>query len=120
MDLIKTEDILFDWSIPKYLNYTHIDIVERICDFFDTIGEVERIEGDVFVCRGIPHCITLDELPSNMVMRPLSLDNVKAIHDLYPANEIESFEVFEKLIDKIPGYGIFTVDGDLAAWMVSH
>lgn len=119
MELIKSEDILFDWSVAKYLNYTHIDIVDRICDFFTPIGNVDRIEGEVFLCRSAPNCITLDDLPSNMVMRPLSLDNVKAIHDLYPANEIESFQVFERLIEKIPGYGIFTVDGELAAWMVS-
>lgn len=40
-------------------------------------------------------------------MRPLSLENVKTIHDLYPANEIESFEVFEKLIEKVIFFRIF-------------
>jgi hypothetical protein len=44
---------------------------------------------------------------------------VKGIHDLYPASEIESVEVFERLVETLPGYGIFTVDaGELAAWMV--
>jgi len=37
---------------------------------------------------------------------------------LYPASEIESIEVFEKLAANLPGYGIFTMDGELAAWMV--
>lgn len=59
-------------------------------------------------------------LPSEEVeMRPLTLDNVTAIHDLYPASEIECVEVFEKLISKLPGYGIFTKDdGELCAWMM--
>lgn len=52
-------------------------------------------------------------------MRPLVLENVKAIHDLYPASEIECLEVFEKLVTKLPGFGIFSVEtGDLAAWMI--
>jgi hypothetical protein len=42
-------------------------------------------------------------------MRPLSLDNVRSIHDLYPANEIESFEVFEKLIAKVIYIKVFPV-----------
>lgn len=59
-------------------------------------------------------------LPSEEVeMRPLTSDNVQAIHDLYPASEIECVEVFEKLISKLPGYGIFTKDdGELCAWMM--
>lgn len=52
-------------------------------------------------------------------MRELTLDNVNAIHDLYPANEIECVEVFEKLINTLPGFGIFTKGTDgLAAWMM--
>lgn len=23
VELIETEDVLFDWSVPKYMNYTH-------------------------------------------------------------------------------------------------
>lgn len=52
-------------------------------------------------------------------MRPLKLENVKAIHDLYPACETECIDVFEKLIETLPGLGIFSdTDGELAAWMV--
>lgn len=52
-------------------------------------------------------------------MRTLTADNVQAIHDLYPASEIESVEVFERLVRTLPGYGVFTVDGsELAAWMM--
>jgi hypothetical protein len=43
---------------------------------------------------------------------------MKEIHDLYPAAEIECIDIFEKLVDKLPGYGIFTLDGELCAWMV--
>lgn len=52
-------------------------------------------------------------------MRTLTAENVQAIHDLYPASEIESVEVFERLVRTLPGYGVFTVDGgELAAWMM--
>lgn len=36
-------------------------------------------------------------------MRPLCEDDVKGIHDLYPASEIECIEVFEKLAACLPG-----------------
>lgn len=36
-------------------------------------------------------------------MRPLKEEDVKGIHDLYPASEIESIEVFEKLCCNLPG-----------------
>ncbi len=52
MELIKTEDILFDWKKVLYMNYTPVDIVDRISEFFATIGAVERIEGEVHVCQG--------------------------------------------------------------------
>lgn len=40
------------------------------------------------------------------------------IHDLYPANHMECIEVFEKLIEHLPSFGIFSPSGELAAWMV--
>lgn len=36
-------------------------------------------------------------------MRPLREEDVKGIHDLYPASEIESIEVFERLAARLPG-----------------
>jgi hypothetical protein len=59
-------------------------------------------------------------LPSEEVeMRPLTIDNVQAIHDLYPASEIESVEIFHILIKKLYGLGVFCVkSGELAAWMI--
>lgn len=68
IELIKGEDVLFDWSIPMYLNYTHVNIMDRIEEFFKTIGNVERIEGEVFVCEDNPDCLELGELPSNGVV----------------------------------------------------
>lgn len=58
-------------------------------------------------------------LPPDAELRSLNLDNVRGIHDLYPANEIECVEVFEKLVQLLPGVGIFIKSSDvLAAWMV--
>lgn len=121
--------------------------MDRIEEFFRTIGHVERIEGEVnardcsavhddlianssklqvFVCKEDLDCLELGELPSNEVvnsferfqpshkldkvfsmsfqeMRQLREEDVKGIHDLYPASEIESIEVFEKLAASLPG-----------------
>lgn len=52
-------------------------------------------------------------------MRELTIDNVNTIHDLYPANDFECVEAFEKLVKTLPGFGIFTKgNGELAAWMM--
>lgn len=69
IELIKAEDVLFDWSMPLYLNYTHVNIMDRVEEFLATIGNVERIEGEVFVCKNSPDCLDLGELPSNEVVR---------------------------------------------------
>jgi hypothetical protein len=126
IELIKSEDVLFDWSMPLYLNYTDVKIMDRIEGFLSTFGKVDRIEGEVFVCKKDNDCSELGELPSNEVvkfwtflwssyllsirffdhfqeMRLLKEEDVKEIHDLYPASEIESIEVFEKLAQTLPG-----------------
>lgn len=51
-------------------------------------------------------------------MLQLRTEHAQAIHDLYPANDMESIEVFEKLITALPAYGVFSSSGELAAWMV--
>lgn len=51
-------------------------------------------------------------------MLQLKKEHAQAIHDLYPANDMESVEVFEKLINALPAYGVFSSNGELAAWMV--
>lgn len=84
VELLETENVLFNWSVPKYLNYTHgmqliesplsinsfivlnlVDIVDRLEKFLKNIGKVERIQGDVFLCKNDPDCLKLGELPSN-------------------------------------------------------
>lgn len=51
-------------------------------------------------------------------MLQLKTEHAQAIHDLYPATDMESVEVFEKLINALPAYGVFSSTGELAAWMV--
>lgn len=50
-------------------------------------------------------------------MLPLKAEHAEGIHDLYPANTMESHELFLRLIDSLEAAGVF-VDGTLAAWMV--
>jgi hypothetical protein len=72
VDLLRSEDILFDWSMPMYLNYTHESIVDRLEDFLKTIGCVERIEGEVYLCgEDKLDDLQLGELPSNEVVNLL-------------------------------------------------
>lgn len=121
VDLLETEDTLIDWREPMYLNFTHIAIMNRLDAFYGRkFGFMERLAGDIYISKGPIDAVELESLPSEEVeMRELTLDNVNAIHDLYPANEIECVEVFEKLINTLPGFGIFTTGtGDLAAWMM--
>lgn len=87
--------------MPLYLNYTHVNIIERIEEFLTGIGNVEHIQGEVYVCKQKPD-LNLDEL-DEAEMRLLKVSDVKSIHDLYPASEIESIEVFEKLAGSLPG-----------------
>lgn len=64
--------------------------------------------------------IRFDSLTDDEVeMRLLAAEDVQSIHDLYPAADVESIEVFEKLINQLPGCGIFSLKtGELVAWMV--
>ncbi|XP_017485855.1 PREDICTED: uncharacterized protein LOC108374380 [Rhagoletis zephyria] len=119
VDLMRTEDVLIDWQKPLYLNFTHIAIMNRLDDFYSTFGVMERLEGDIYVCNELNTELELEELSDDAVMRPLTADDVKGIHDLYPASEIERIEVFEILVQVLPGLGIFRKDtNELAAWMV--
>lgn len=84
-----------------YLNYTHVNIMDRIEEFFRTIGHVERIEGEVnardcsavdddlianssklqvFVCKEDLDCLELGELPSNEVVN--SFERFQPSHKL--------------------------------------
>lgn len=59
----------------------------------------------------------VSRLPPDVELVRLLPEHMKAVHDLYPASDIECREVFEKLVAELPAYGIF-VEGQLAAWMV--
>lgn len=70
---------------------------------------------DIYVLLLYSSSISSEEVE----MRPLTIDNVPGIHDLYPASEIECVEVFEKLVRTLPGFGVFTKNtGELCAWMM--
>ncbi|XP_076260541.1 uncharacterized protein LOC143196602 [Rhynchophorus ferrugineus] len=120
LELLETEDVLIDWSQPIYLNFTHAKIMNKIENFYANIGTVEKLYGDVYGLMD-PQ---IEDTPSEMVIAEqaeicqLKPEHAQIIHDLYPANQMECIEVFEKLIDKLPCFGIFSAQGDLAAWMV--
>ncbi|KAK9508939.1 hypothetical protein O3M35_006370 [Rhynocoris fuscipes] len=115
LDLLATEDILIDWSQPIYLNFTQTSIVNRIENFNLSIEVTEKIAGDIYVQSEPPE----EELQldgDECEVRELIAENAKAIHELYPAHDMEAVEVFEKLITRLPAYGVFS-SGQLAAWM---
>lgn len=55
--------------------------------------------------------------PGDVQIEELRKEHARAIHDLYPANDMEAVEVFERLITALPAFGVFS-SGELAAWMV--
>nr|CAD7392518.1 unnamed protein product [Timema cristinae] len=115
---LEQEDVLVDWSSPIFLNFTHCAIMDRLEEFYQPIGTMEKVRGDVYVCCNPPLDFPLDDLPTEEAeMKQLKPEHAKTIHDLYPANTMECVEVFEKLISALPAYGVFS-DGELAAWMV--
>ncbi|KAL1116155.1 hypothetical protein AAG570_005650, partial [Ranatra chinensis] len=117
LELLEKEDILIDWTRPIYLNFTHADIMDRIENFYKDKGTMEKIRGDIYVCDQLPNDIKFDELESEgCEVQELKKEHAQAIHDLYPANDMESVEVFERLIETLPAYGVFS-SGELAAWM---
>lgn len=61
IDLLETEDILIDWHLEMYLNFTHIDIMNRIDSFYHRkYGTMERLSGDIYVINGPLKPIELD------------------------------------------------------------
>jgi hypothetical protein len=49
LQLLQTEDVLIDWTRPLYLNFTPQLILERLREFYSDIGEIETVEGDVYI-----------------------------------------------------------------------
>lgn len=122
MSMIEREDILFNWTEPIYMNFTHVGIMNKMDNIFRTKvnGQlVGRIYGDIYVHECPSELeLELEPLPINeATIQSLKLTNVKGIHDLYPARDIESVELFEKLMNHLPGFGVFSKSNDeLAAW----
>uniref|UniRef100_A0A182IVQ0 Uncharacterized protein n=1 Tax=Anopheles atroparvus TaxID=41427 RepID=A0A182IVQ0_ANOAO len=122
MELIKDEDILFDWHSPIYMNFTHVGIMHKMEEIFreKVKGKLDgHIYGDIYVHECPAELdLALEPLAADeVIMKPLCIDDVKDIHDLYPARDIECLELFEKLVRQLPGFGVFTnLDNELAAW----
>lgn len=122
MELIKDEDILFDWHSPIYMNFTHVGIMYKMEEIFreKVKGKLDgHIYGDIYVHECPAELdLALEPLAADeVIMKPLCIDDVKDIHDLYPARDIECLELFEKLVHQLPGFGVFTnLDNELAAW----
>nr|XP_024217494.1 uncharacterized protein LOC112210028 [Halyomorpha halys] len=118
--LLQSETVLIDWSRPLFMNFTHRAIMDRIEEFYQAMGgSMEKVAGDIYVLDGPPPDeIKLEELQGeDCEVLELREEHAKAIHDLYPANDMESVKVFERLIRALPAYGVFS-GGQLAAWMV--
>ncbi|XP_017752980.1 PREDICTED: uncharacterized protein LOC108545729 [Eufriesea mexicana] len=121
LKLLREEDILIDWSKPLYINFIHYDIAEELMRLYEDIGTIERVVGDVFMCKD-PHNVDqvanqeLDE-EADVQVQPLKAEHAEGIYELYPANDMECHEVFLRLIRTLPAAGVFA-KGSLAAWMV--
>ncbi|XP_044762514.1 uncharacterized protein LOC123319541 [Coccinella septempunctata] len=119
LDLLKEEDVLIDWTRPIYMNFTHASIMERIEEFYSEIGTMEKMTGDIYVqTEDWEEESTEIEFADDAEMLQLSPEHAPTIYELYPANHMECIEVFEKLMEKLPCYGVFSKTGELAAWMV--
>ncbi|KZC07690.1 hypothetical protein WN55_08010 [Dufourea novaeangliae] len=121
LKLLRDEDILIDWSKPLYINFVHYDIAEELTRLYEDTGTIERVVGDVFVCENTGNVDDAlepdDEANPDVQVLPLKAEHAEAIHELYPANDMECHEVFLRLIRSLPAAGVFC-KGSLAAWMV--
>lgn len=121
LQLLFDEDTLIDWARPISLNFTHADIVARMEEFYEGRGQVEKLYGDIYSLMDNV-LVEEDEIdttfPEGAEMQQLTPEYAAEIHDLYPANHMESVEVFGRLMERLPCYGVFSSEGELAAWMV--
>lgn len=60
MDLLETEDILIDWKLEMYLNFTHINIMNRINLFYEKMGYMDRLAGDIYTIEKPVDSLELD------------------------------------------------------------
>lgn len=121
LNLLRDEDILIDWSRPLYINFVHIDIANRLVELYKDIGNVDMVTVDVWACEDLELLDqreeTEEENDPDVQVLPLKAEHAEGIYELYPANDIESHEVFLRLIKSLPAGGVFCKDS-LAAWMV--
>uniref|UniRef100_A0A336LWW3 CSON006971 protein n=1 Tax=Culicoides sonorensis TaxID=179676 RepID=A0A336LWW3_CULSO len=96
-----------------------LDIVNYFIPLYERIGTIEQIQAEVYTYDRKLNLPNAHRCPDEVEIRALTLENVKDIHDLYPAGNFESVDVFINLIERLPGCGIFSKkDGELLAWMV--
>ncbi|CAH1119037.1 unnamed protein product [Phaedon cochleariae] len=122
LELLTEEDILIDWSQPVYMNFTHVKIMNKLEDLYSNMGVMDKMYGDIYgLVDPDTRCeesATETVFAEDAEMLQLTPEHAQIIHDLYPANHMECVELFEKLIETLPCYGIFSSSGELAAWMV--
>ncbi|KAF7396170.1 hypothetical protein HZH66_007032 [Vespula vulgaris] len=119
--LLRDEDILIDWSRPLYINFVHINIANKLVEFYKNTGNVDMVIVDVWACED-PLLLdqneeSEEESDPDVQVLPLKAEHAEGIYELYPANDIESHEVFLRLIKTLPAGGVFCKES-LAAWMV--
>lgn len=59
--MLKDEDVLFDWSKPICLNFTHMAIMNQLEPFNIGISSNEGIEGDIYVYNKLSEDLQLEE-----------------------------------------------------------
>ncbi|KAL2722284.1 glutamic acid-rich protein-like isoform X2 [Vespula squamosa] len=119
--LLRDEDVLVDWSRPLYINFVHINIANKLVEFYKNTGNVDMVIVDVWACED-PLLLdqneeSEEESDPDVQVLPLKAEHAEGIYELYPANDIESHEVFLRLIKTLPAGGVFCKES-LAAWMV--
>ncbi|XP_035719864.1 uncharacterized protein LOC118440643 isoform X1 [Vespa mandarinia] len=121
LHLLRDEDVLIDWSRPLYINFVHINIANKLVEFYKDTGNVDMVIVDVWACEN-PQLMDQNEQSEedsdpDVQVLPLKAEHAEGIYELYPANDIESHEVFLRLIRTLPAGGVFCKES-LAAWMV--
>ncbi|XP_046819147.1 uncharacterized protein LOC124424315 isoform X1 [Vespa crabro] len=121
LHLLRDEDVLIDWSRPLYINFVHINIANKLVEFYKDTGNVDMVIVDVWACED-PQLMDQNEQSEedsdpDVQVLPLKAEHAEGIYELYPANDIESHEVFLRLIRTLPAGGVFCKES-LAAWMV--
>ncbi|XP_015514824.2 uncharacterized protein [Neodiprion pinetum] len=121
LKLLRTEDVLLDWSRPLYINFTHCDIVDELVRLYEGTGTVNRVLGDIWACEEPEKTVEIEEeaeeSQTDVRVQPLRPEHAEGIHELYTANDMECHELFLRLIKTLPAAGVFAGDR-LAAWMV--